>query len=194
VKKTRKPKKPAQPRAATQTETQGELPAPPPEEPVESSAEIVSEEVIVSEEQVPATPAEAETETEPPLESVSEEPEPEVPPEPEAPPEAPPEPEKPAEQEPGQETSPREPEAAAIVCGPNNPCACKASRPKVPTAVLVQRHDTRLQRAEGKLDDLEAANRIILDRLVELQGQVRISYGISFILAVFLFASRLLLS
>jgi hypothetical protein len=175
VKKTRKPKKPTQPRVAT---------AQPDEQPAfaiepEPTSEVSEPEQPTSgKETEPVAPAEiaeaAPLEVEPLHEPALEaEPNPE-----EAPPAS-------------QELPPREPDSAAVACEPGSPCACKTSRPKVPTAVLVQRHETRLLRLDDRIDDLDVANRIILESLHQLKSQVHISYSLILLASLLALAVRL---
>lgn len=73
-------------------------------------------------------------------------------------------------------------------CAPGGKlCTCARANdglPRVPTAIMVERHGERLRRHEERFKDLQAANAIILDKMLSLKDQIAVSYGLSLVLAV----------
>jgi hypothetical protein len=167
------------PTASTKTETpkQAEVAAPAPEALTEEPPAGAA----LAEEQTSAEEPEEKGDVEEPVEAGSALPEPETPPEEE--PEA-----EEQKEEPVEEAAPAELKSTDDVCGPlGKLCTCARSmdsQPRVPTAILVERHGERLRRHEEKLEDLYEANRIILDKMLSLKGQISVSYGLSLVLAI----------
>lgn len=141
------------------TQPEPELPSTP--EPEERATESTPEEVAVETE---VTPPETAEEAPEPAET------------------------QPEEEEPKQEEATPEPKPTDDVCGPlGKLCTCARSSdslPRVPTAILVERHGERLRKHEDKLDDLHEANRVILDKMLSLKDQIAVSYGLSLVLAI----------
>lgn len=94
----------------------------------------------------------------------------------------------PEEEEPKREDAPPEPKPTDDICGPPGKlCTCARSAdslPRIPTAILVERHGERLRKHEDKLDDLHDANEVILGKMLSLKDQVAVSYGLSLVLAI----------
>lgn len=168
-------KKPVAPIVKTEPTKQAEAPAPTVEESLE---ELPVEKITAKEQAAEAVKEEAAVETEATASETAEE----APAAPKA------EPEESEDEEPEESKEPTEPKPTDDICGPPGKlCTCARSvnsLPRVPTAILVERHGNRLRRHEEELEDLREANEVILDKLLSLKNQIAVSYGLSLVLAI----------